>query len=70
MPYLETVDEFAEALADMIGIYGCGPEGDHLSDCKCRICFVSEMTNRIRQSVANEQKLYPNSFPLQTQKGE
>ena len=58
MPYIETPNEFAETIADLSGVYGAGLEvGDHPIDCKCRICFVLEMEQRIRNSVANEARL-------------
>ena len=58
MVELETVDELAEELADMLGIYGDWPEfGDHPDDCKCRVCFVIRMEDRIRDSVENEEFL-------------
>jgi len=58
MPYLETPRELAEHIADLCGIYGCGPEeGDHPDDCKCRICFVVEMQSRILVSVQNAAKV-------------
>lgn len=67
MPYLETPPELAEELADMLGINGCVPEGcdgnspdldvDHPGDCKCRLCFTIDITERIRQVVKNEARL-------------
>ena len=58
MPYLETPDELADALADMLGIYGaCDSE---ICDCKkdgktcCRVGFLFYMAQRIRDSVINE----------------
>ena len=76
MPYIETVEELAEAVADMIGIYNYGikfvghtneesrqmhAEGcimvDHADDCGCRMCWTGGMEHRIRDAVANEQRL-------------
>lgn len=63
MPYLETPDELADAIADMVGIYGGCPRGfdgepdADCQECKCRIGFVAEMTDRIQRSVANERRL-------------
>ncbi len=59
MVHLETVEELAESLADIGGIYGCGEGGDngfadHPDTCNCRICFVSAITERIRQAVKND----------------
>ena len=58
MVEFETPSELADAIADMLGIYGTGPEfGDHPDDCKCRMCFVSTMEDRIRDSVKNDKFL-------------
>ena len=59
MVHLETVEELAESLADAVGIYGCGEGGDngfadHPDTCNCRICFVSDITERIKQAVKND----------------
>jgi len=56
MPYLETPDELADHLADLLGIYGA--HGDQCTEQKpCRVCWVPGMTERIRSSVLNEQRL-------------
>ena len=52
MPHRETPDELAEHLATLLGVYGAAE--DHKDDCECRVCFVSDMTARIRESVKNE----------------
>lgn len=73
MPMLETVDELAEALADMVGIYNQGLRfvgmtvaesracldwnEDHAEDCQCRMCWCGAMAARIRQAVAHEERL-------------
>lgn len=76
MPYIETVEELAEALADLCGIYRSGihfvgytPEAsrsmagigdmeyDHAPSCQCRQCWAGHMEQRIRNAVANEQRL-------------
>lgn len=57
MVHLETVEELAESLADACGIYGCGTTdgfADHPDTCNCRICFVLDITERIRQAVKND----------------
>lgn len=59
MPYLETPEELADNIADLLGIYESPPmvgnlDTDHPQDCKCRICFVTEMTDRIIDSVKNK----------------
>lgn len=59
MVELETVEELVEDIADMAGVYGTLDYiGDHEDSCKCRVCFVIRMTERIRQAVANEKLLY------------
>ena len=58
MVELETTHELAEHIADLIGIYLSGPEfGDHPDDCSCRMCFVLNMEDRIREAVENEKYL-------------
>lgn len=54
MVALETVEELAEAIADMADVYGVSTFKEHENSCKCRVCFVLRMTERIRQAVANE----------------
>ena len=60
MPYLETVEELAEALADACGIYNQGlvllepPEEGHAESCRCRACWCGRMERRIRGAVDNE----------------
>ena len=58
-PYIETVEELAEQVADWCGVYGGGPENgaDHPADCKCRICFTGMVERRIRASVENDKRL-------------
>jgi hypothetical protein len=55
MPYIESVDELVEWIADKMCVYGVGPDDDHPDDCPCRICFVIGMKDRIREAVKNEQ---------------
>lgn len=56
MILLETPQELAECIVDMCGIYGIGPEvGNHDDTCRCRTCVIISLTERIRQSVMNEQ---------------
>jgi hypothetical protein len=54
MPYIESVDELVEWIADKMGVYGTGP-GDvpegHPDNCPCRICFTIEMKERIYKAV-------------------
>ena len=62
MPNLETPDELADAIADMVGVYGaCAEILDEPCAGKCRPHFVSEMTNRIREAAANEALLAARS---------
>ncbi len=68
MPEIETVDDLAERLADMMMVYSsdrcaavdceCREEwGNHQDECLCRMCFTSDIRRRIRESVENERKL-------------
>lgn len=51
---IETPDELAEFLANALGVYGAHDQRCALKVYKCRCCFVTAMTARIRESVANE----------------
>lgn len=54
----EDLTELAESIANLCGVYGIGPEcGDHPDDCKCRMCFVGEMEDRIREAARVERLL-------------
>lgn len=63
MPYIETVEELAESLADLCGIYRQGlhlenPEDEgsnHTDACRCRQCWCGRIERRIRAAVAVEQ---------------
>lgn len=63
MPYLETIPELVEDIADMCGVYGSPPEPiegklmEHPENCNCRICFTIDLEERIRQAVKNEKIL-------------
>jgi hypothetical protein len=61
MPYVESVSELAEWIADKMGVY-CEHDDqdeaydtDHDDGNQCRIGFTIEMGDRIRQAVANDQ---------------
>jgi hypothetical protein len=59
MPNLITPPELAEEIANEINRYGVHkPEfendGEALKDCPCRMCYVMDLTRRIRESVRNE----------------
>lgn len=70
MPYVETPNDLAEILADLLSIYGAMPA----AGCRCvqgpisrqgrpqfswcsRVCFATAISARIRQSVAMEERL-------------
>lgn len=63
MPYIETVDDLVEHLADLAGIYGgCDHESVEGWTCdmcavKCRIWFQEEYSRRIFQAVRNDKLL-------------
>ena len=64
MPYLETPSDLADHLADKLGIYSdprCGDTAErldvHVDDCECRVWWVPNMAERIRQAVKNERQL-------------
>lgn len=61
MPHIEMPQDIAEELADLLGIYNSAES--HLEDCKCRVCFVIGITDRIRESVANEKRWQSNPTP-------
>ena len=57
---METPGELAEWLADQAGIYDdrrCYSDSGHVDQCLCRVFWVPDFTERIRQSVANEKAL-------------
>lgn len=54
---IETLDDIIESIADKLGVYGCGQDTDHPSDCDCRICFVVDIELRILTAVEIEQRL-------------
>ncbi len=56
MPYIETPNELADELADLVGVYGAHPDGAECVDLRkmCRMCFVDVVSNRIRASVKGE----------------
>ena len=57
MPFVESLDELAEWLADRCGIFGNAkdPE-DHPDDCPCRICFVIGIKQRMIDAVKREEE--------------
>jgi hypothetical protein len=54
MPFIETPDELAEHIADLLGIYGIHQESEANN---CRQCFVGDLVARIKASVSNEKEL-------------
>jgi hypothetical protein len=63
MPFLETVEELVESLADSLGIYSQrlkflpDPAEGHADDCGCRACWCGRMEERCREAVRNEHYL-------------
>ena len=58
MPFIETVSELVDHIADLAYVYGTGPEfGDHPGECECRMCYVIGMGDRIREAVKNDSDL-------------
>lgn len=68
---IETVGDLPNHIADWLGIYGCckqeTEDGNKPELCQfnkekpvcCRVAFCSEIEERIRQAVKNEEKLFP-----------
>jgi hypothetical protein len=61
---IETIADVCEQIADWCGVYGCckavehGSDGCDETDIKCcRVGFVSELEDRIRKAVENEEML-------------
>jgi hypothetical protein len=59
MPYLETLPELLESLADSLGIDHHNlkllpDDKGHAEDCGCRMCWCRRLEQRIRQAFANE----------------
>lgn len=56
MPYVETVEDIVEELADKLGIYGA-----HSDICTekrpCRVCWVPTMHQRLIDALRNEDLL-------------
>jgi hypothetical protein len=65
-----TTDDLADQVADWLGIYGGSKESTGASNCVCtqdgffccRVAFMSQFPDRIRQAVENEIKI--NSLDL------
>ena len=56
MPYIETLDDIIEELADKLGVYGA--HNDQCSDKhRCRVCWTSDMRYRLQQGMINQEKL-------------
>lgn len=57
MPYIETVDELAESLADAVGRWGSCPDSEKASCTQtrsCRLCWTIAIKERMRQAVQRE----------------
>lgn len=54
MPYIETLHELAEEIADLVGVYGAHEENEVK---RCRVCFTSGLVERIRCASKNEKRL-------------
>lgn len=57
MPYVETVTELCEELADKLGVYGAHSEHCEKEDWACRSCFVLHLRARVRAAVDGERAL-------------
>ena len=56
MPYIETIDDIIEGLADALGIYGAHDES--CSDIRmCRCCWAPWMHDRLITALENEKLL-------------
>ena len=54
---IETLDDIIEQIADQQGVYG-----SHQEDCDpplncCRVCWTSQLKERIREAIKIEEKL-------------
>lgn len=45
---IETVEDIVEWVADQLGVYGGHEDGEQR---QCRVCFTSELTERIERAV-------------------
>lgn len=45
---VETLEDIVESLADQLGVYGAHTEGETR---ECRVCFTSQLTERIERAV-------------------
>lgn len=66
---IETVEDLANKICDWIGIYGAcknnTDDGCEYSETKimcCRVGFMMILTERIRNSVANDEKILKANF--------
>lgn len=58
---IETLQDITDELANRLGIYGAHTEE---GECKpqCRMCFESDLRQRILNAIEVERKLYPTDF--------
>lgn len=57
---IETLNDILEELADKYGAFGTGDYADglnHEDNCKCRICFIIGLKQRILNAIDIENKL-------------
>jgi hypothetical protein len=54
---IETMDDILEQIADRIGVYGAHDDDSEDEDCECRVCFVSDLRERIDQAMRIEARL-------------
>ena len=63
---IETLDDILEELADKAGVYGSHPEINDVQHpmpagvCRCRVCFLAGLQERIVRAVEIEQILSIN----------
>jgi hypothetical protein len=63
MEKYEVLRDVVDDVANWVGVYGVGDAPDdqdyptHSSECHCRICFVIELEQRIRDAISREQKM-------------
>ena len=57
MPYIETVDDIVEELADNIGVYGAHSDATCFPGHLCRVCWTSQLHDRLVQALENEKRL-------------
>ena len=59
---IETLQDVITYVADKAGIYGAHGEDENECVPQCRMCFESDLRQRILAAVEVERKLYPIDF--------